>query len=166
MALLCGLRAGVCPPEQPLQLVSPALACLEQGSSEQDSARRRGGRGGQRGAQCPALVGFSHTVTEIETVPWSCVPTRVVQTLCQVCYSRPCPGVTPAQLWGCPRLCRWETGAWEHRAENSLMSSYSSMQVQMQNISRLIFPNKFEMLTVMNLLKVNECQLQSGFCPL
>lgn len=46
------------------------------------------------------------------------------------------------------------------------MSSYSSMQVQMQNISRSIFPNKFEMLTVTNLLKVNECQLQSGFCPL
>lgn len=170
MALLCGLRAGVCPPASPVGVTGHVLACLEQGSSEQDSARRRDGRGGQRGAQCPALVGFSHTVTEIQTVPWSSVPTRVVQMLCHISYSRPCPGVTPAQLWGCPGLCRWETGAWEHGVENSLMSSYSSMQVQIiqniQNISRSIFPNKFEMLTVKNSLKVNEYELQSGFCPL
>lgn len=78
MALLCGLRAGVCPPASPVGVTGHVLACLEQGSSEQDSARRRDGRGGQRGAQCPALVGFSHTVTEIQTVPWSSVPTRVV----------------------------------------------------------------------------------------
>lgn len=38
--------------------------------------------------------------------------------------------VSPAQLWG------WETGAWEGRVEKSLMSNYSSMQVQVQNISK------------------------------
>lgn len=40
--------------------------------------------------------------------------------------------------------------------EKSLMSNYSSMQVHMQNISRLVFPSKFELLIVMNSLKVNE----------
>lgn len=89
-----------------------------------------------------------------------------MQKLCQVSCSCPCPAVSPAQLWGCSWLCRWETGGWEDRVEESLVGNYSSMQAQMEDISRLSSPSKFENLIVMNSLKVNERELQSGFCPL
>lgn len=63
----------------------------------------------------------------------------------------PLPRCDPSTALGLPLALQLADGV-----EKSLMSNYSSMQVHMQNISRLVFPSKFELLIVMNSLKVNE----------
>lgn len=49
-----------------------------------------------------------------------------------------------------------QVGDRSYRVEKSLMSNYSRIQVQVENISRSIFPSKFEILIVMDSLKVSE----------